>query len=543
MLLKLLTATSNITSTSVELLTTSTHCWDMLLSMLVTVDVAVTTGVITDVTVVNVSLLDVFTMLLLVCNVSVVDVDVIVAVTMGELDVVDCQYSNERCSDDQTPTGKFIRTKPFVSKSIQMSLIGVNTSYKSLLGIDSTQTDIIVAGTILDTSLSPGQPVLTDGNGYLVSGQIKLASEVAGVLPIANGGTNSSTALYSGYVMASSGGKIVEVNGTATASATFVGDFLLAPTFIGASDTTMTVEVNTGQTGSLLYTNNGNDYWLMGMGPSKDFFLYDVNTASNIWDVNWSTGLTTITKGLSTTGTASVEIGNDAATALYGFGVGAGVKTVGVGSTHGASTTNILSGSGGTNIYGGTANFRSNIATTGAVDISLGSDGSAATLELGNVGATTTVIGSYNAGAALSLQFPGGGSPLSYFGTEAAGGLTTANKVGGIYAAFGNINMHAIVVESMVTLYYSSSLGAATVSAVLQINGYGTLLSGTFLPAHTQYFLVPVQDNGTVAMGRLTIDVTGNMTWGVQATSNNFSGLSGGGNSGVLATTVSYYLS
>lgn len=49
-----------------------------------------------------------------------------------------------------------------------------------------------------------------DASHNLTVGNVNLASQVTGVLPIANGGTNSSTALSNGHVVASIGGKIVE---------------------------------------------------------------------------------------------------------------------------------------------------------------------------------------------------------------------------------------------------------------------------------------------------------------------------------------------
>lgn len=52
--------------------------------------------------------------------------------------------------------------------------------------------------------------VHADGSGVLSSSSVVLTSEVSGVLPIANGGTNSSTALNNSRLMVSAGGAIVE---------------------------------------------------------------------------------------------------------------------------------------------------------------------------------------------------------------------------------------------------------------------------------------------------------------------------------------------
>lgn len=59
-------------------------------------------------------------------------------------------------------------------------------------------------------ALTVSSPVRSDASGFLTTGQTNLASEVTGVLPIANGGTNSSTALNNNRVVVSSGSAIVE---------------------------------------------------------------------------------------------------------------------------------------------------------------------------------------------------------------------------------------------------------------------------------------------------------------------------------------------
>lgn len=52
--------------------------------------------------------------------------------------------------------------------------------------------------------------VLRGTSGTVSAGNVNMSSEVTGVLPIANGGTNSSTALNNNFVMISSGGAIAE---------------------------------------------------------------------------------------------------------------------------------------------------------------------------------------------------------------------------------------------------------------------------------------------------------------------------------------------
>lgn len=74
--------------------------------------------------------------------------------------------------------------------------------------------DLTVTGTTtLETSLSGP---LKASSGVVSASDVNLSSEVTGTLPVANGGTNSSTALNNDRAMISSGGAIVESVVTST---------------------------------------------------------------------------------------------------------------------------------------------------------------------------------------------------------------------------------------------------------------------------------------------------------------------------------------
>lgn len=66
------------------------------------------------------------------------------------------------------------------------------------------------------STTTASKPLKVDAGKALSSGDIDLTSEVTGVLPVANGGTNSSSALTNDRVMVSSTGAIVESAVTAT---------------------------------------------------------------------------------------------------------------------------------------------------------------------------------------------------------------------------------------------------------------------------------------------------------------------------------------
>jgi hypothetical protein len=110
------------------------------------------------------------------------------------------------------------------------------------------------------------QPAFTD-----ISGSASLTSQVSGVLPIANGGTNSSTALNNNRLMVSSGGSIVE------ASALTNGQILIGSTGAAPVAATLTAGsgvsiTNTAGGISIAATGSGGTVTSVGMtGPGGIF--------------------------------------------------------------------------------------------------------------------------------------------------------------------------------------------------------------------------------------------------------------------------------
>lgn len=111
--------------------------------------------------------------------------------------------------------------------------------------VSSASFAVIPGGT-----LPINRNVRTDGAGGLTVGAIALnggSDEVTGVLPIANGGTNSGTALNNNRIMVSSGGAIVEANALSNGQI-LIGSTGGAPTpgTISSSGSTVTITNGAG---------------------------------------------------------------------------------------------------------------------------------------------------------------------------------------------------------------------------------------------------------------------------------------------------------
>ena len=101
------------------------------------------------------------------------------------------------------PTGT-----PFVAKQIAYGQDANNLVSEAGFEYDPTTNQLLVANARI-SGLGVGV-VHADASGVLSSSLVLLGSEVSGVLPIANGGTNSSAALNNNRLMYSQGGAIVE---------------------------------------------------------------------------------------------------------------------------------------------------------------------------------------------------------------------------------------------------------------------------------------------------------------------------------------------
>ena len=259
--------------------------------------------------------------------------------------------------------------------------------------------DILYADTTstlaLLSDVAIGSVLLSGGTNTAPNwGKVNLTSMVTGILPIANGGTNSGTALSNNRIMVSSGGAIVE------ASALTNGQLLIGST--GAAPIAATIS---GTTNQVIVTN--------GAGSITLSLPQNINTGASPTFASINLTNTTNQLVLGTTNTVTINSVAPAASRVYTIpDTGANSSFV---MTDGNQTIN------GTKTFAGTINMS---ALTASLPLQL--DGSkniisaainltsqvTGTLPIANGGTNTTTIGSagsvaYSTGTLYSFTLVG----------------------------------------------------------------------------------------------------------------------------------------
>ncbi len=145
-----------------------------------------------------------------------------------------------------------------------------NTNNRLGINNQAPTAALHVTGAARITSLVGPAPVRSDASGNLINGVIVLTAttDVSGVLPVANGGTNSGNPLSNNRIMVSSGGAIVE------APALTNGQLLIGST--GAAPVAANIAV--GALSSLTVTN--------GAGSIVIDAIQDIRTSASPTFVN-----------------------------------------------------------------------------------------------------------------------------------------------------------------------------------------------------------------------------------------------------------------
>jgi hypothetical protein len=112
----------------------------------------------------------------------------------------------------------------------------VTEGAQTINGNKTLSCDTDLQGTTTLSDLTGPNPLKINASSEIVTGAIILTSEVSGILPVANGGTNSNTALNGNRVMISAGGAIVEQNAL-TGNRALVSDATGLPVVSAVTDT------------------------------------------------------------------------------------------------------------------------------------------------------------------------------------------------------------------------------------------------------------------------------------------------------------------
>ena len=170
------------------------------------------------------------------------------------------------------------------------------------------------------SNLTPSLPLQLNASNNIITQSISLTSGVSGILPIANGGTNSGTALTNNKVMVSSGGQIVE-------STVSTGQLALLSTAT-SSDVINTLILRDG-TGSFTATNittTGILTVAAGSAASPSI-QFSGSTNTGISSINTNTLV------FSTDGISRLSIGSDGETTIAAPSAGTALTVNGLPSS------------------------------------------------------------------------------------------------------------------------------------------------------------------------------------------------------------------
>ena len=314
----------------------------------------------------------------------------------------------------------------------------------------SVTGNLTATGTTTLSGLSTAGIVKNSAAGVLSTGTVDLTTNVNGILPVANGGTNSGTALNNNRIMVSSAGAIVE------AAALTNGQFLIGSTgaapvaanITAASGSGVAVTNGAGTVALALTSNQSGSAWntlgnsgttagtnFIGTTDAIDLTIKTNNTekvrvtsSGNVGiGVSPTTGKLQISDATATDGFSGIQINQTGAVSGTGYGIYA-TKT-------GSSTTNVggyFSASGGTSNYGllvpsGYVGIGTSTPTTGRIQIT-----------------DATAIDGF---AGLSLDQSGAVSGTGYGIYATKTGASTTN-VGGYFSASGGTSNYGLLVPS-----------------------------------------------------------------------------------------------
>jgi len=263
---------------------------------------------------------------------------------------------------------------------------------------------------------------------------IDLASKVSGILPVANGGTGSSTQNWVdlSYPQSIAGAK------TWTGLGTFSSGLTASGAGVSINDNSnFATTINTGtSTGAVNIANgtSGNNVIVIGNNVLGTSLTQRVGTGNYSLD---GVGASTYTIGASTT-TGTITIGGSAQTGVLTLGSSSASQTLNVGTGTGASTVNIANG-----VAGNTVSIANGANTTPqTINIGAGAGTANKTINIGSgtntAGVTAVTIGT-NTSLANTTTIKGGNNATAIsLIPQTAGGIVIGASAGNGAITLGN---------------------------------------------------------------------------------------------------------
>ncbi|HEY4799640.1 MAG TPA: hypothetical protein VII99_11230, partial [Bacteroidia bacterium] len=308
------------------------------------------------------------------------------------------------------------------------------------------------------------------------SGGLTPTISVTGTLAVANGGTNSNTALSGNSIMVSNGSSIIQgaINATAT------NKFL----------TQSSSGVPAWNTISSSDLPSGSSNYIWNQSAQQASSQFNVSGAGTVG------GLLTGTLGLTITGAAvnlnasqnfATNINTGTSTGAVTIG-GTGVQTINVGSAvtgastvalgSTASTTNLLSGAGAvnmnvsnnqpTNINTGTSTGAVTIGGTGAQTIAVGSGAGVKTVDIGssNTTSTTTIL---SGSGAVNVNVNNSTQPTNINTGTSTGAVNIGNTTGGVVVGGGT--PFKKIISATANLNFGNTGASSSTSLTIPVPG------------------------------------------------------------------------
>jgi hypothetical protein len=377
------------------------------------------------------------------------------------------------------------------------------------------------------TAAAAGNALISGGAGTAPSwGKIDLATHVSGILPVANGGTGSSTQNWVDLT----------TNQTIAGAKTWsgLGTFNLGLSASGAAlnlngNSNFATDINTGtSTGAVNIASGtvGSNVITIGNKLGVTSLTQQVGTGGYILDgvgtATYKIGESATTGAITIGGTAQtglITIGSSSAGQTVYVGVGTGLSNVTIGSSTALSNVTTIKGGNSVNAINLTPHPSGGViigSPTGMGPITIGSSSASQTVNIGIGGGGPTVnIGNSIAGATVAIASSNAQNATK---VDIASGANNASTTVNIGTGVNTAGSTAVTIGSNADLGNTTTIkggnGAGAISLTPQTTG--TIVIGA--PAGT----------GAITLGSSSVAQTVNVGTGVGASTVNIGSATAG---------------